>query len=101
MTLADLAHVAGIALLLPLIPHAIEMSMLRRLNARIFGTLMSLESAVSSFVGWVVLKEKVSIFQLAGVFLVSIVSVGTSVKRYSFAGFLGGMQWKQSGSKIF
>ncbi len=55
--------------------------MLRRLNVRIFGTLMSLESAVSSFMEWGVLKEKVSVFQLASVFLVSIVSAGTSVKR--------------------
>ncbi len=83
VTFVDLVQTAGIALLFPLIPYAIEMSTLRRLNARTFGILMSLEPAISGVIAWLVLEQRLSLLQLAGVVLVSTASIGTCVERKS------------------
>lgn len=47
----------GLAILLPVVPFALEMLALRRLNAGAFGTLMSLEPAFAMVVGLVILSQ--------------------------------------------
>ena len=47
----------GLAVLLPVIPFALEMLALRRLTTTAFGTLMSLEPAVALIVGLVGLHQ--------------------------------------------
>ena len=48
----------GLAILLPVIPFALEMLALRRLTTTAFGTLMSLEPAIALVVGLVVLSRR-------------------------------------------
>src|SRR5690242_3259004 len=47
----------GLAILLPVVPFALEMQALRRLTTAAFGTLMSLEPAFAMIVGLVVLHQ--------------------------------------------
>lgn len=47
----------GLAILLPVVPFALELLALRRLNTAAFGTLMSLEPAFAMIVGLVVLHQ--------------------------------------------
>jgi inner membrane transporter RhtA len=66
----------GAALLLPILPYACEMLALRRLHSSSFGTLMSLEPAIGTIVGLVLLAQVPNGWQLAGVALVVIAGVG-------------------------
>jgi inner membrane transporter RhtA len=47
----------GLALLLPVIPFALELFALRRLTTAAFGTLMSLEPAIALLVGFLLLQQ--------------------------------------------
>ncbi len=47
----------GLALLLPVVPFSLEYLALRRLDAGVFGTLMSLEPALALLIGWVLLSQ--------------------------------------------
>jgi inner membrane transporter RhtA len=66
----------GLALLLPVIPFSLELLALRRLNAAAFGTLMSLEPAIATLVGLVVLSQVPRPAALAGIVLVVTAGVG-------------------------
>lgn len=66
----------GLALLLPVIPYALEMLALRRLTTAAFGTLMSLEPAFGVLVGAVVLAQHPSAAQAVGVALVVVAGIG-------------------------
>ena len=48
---------AGIALLSSVLPYSLELIALRRLSARVFGVLLSLEPAVAALAGLVVLGQ--------------------------------------------
>ncbi|MDH6123548.1 EamA family transporter [Kitasatospora sp. GP82] len=74
-----LLTVTGVALLLPVIPYALEMSALRRLPQRVFSVLVSLEPAVSALVGLVVLQQVLGVVQLAGIACVVAASVGATL----------------------
>jgi len=69
---------AGIALavLLPVIPFALEMLALRRLTATAFGTLMSLEPAVALIVGLVGLHQTPALGPVVGIMFVVVAGVG-------------------------
>ncbi|MBP0454557.1 EamA family transporter [Kitasatospora sp. RG8] len=71
-----LLSVAGVSLLLPVIPYALEMTALRRMPQRVFSVLVSLEPAVSALVGLVVLGQLLGAAQLAGIGCVVAASVG-------------------------
>jgi inner membrane transporter RhtA len=73
-----LLHCLGLALLLPVIPYALELSALRRLSAGAFGTLMSVEPAAALLVGAVMLGQIPGLLQLVGVLLVTVAAVGAS-----------------------
>jgi inner membrane transporter RhtA len=61
---------AGLAVLLPVLPWALEMLALRRMTPTAFGTLMALEPAMGVLLGLVVLRQEPSVTQLAGIALV-------------------------------
>lgn len=65
-----LAGSAGLALLLPVLPFALEMAAMRRLTATAFGTLMSVEPAIGLTLGWLVLDQQPNALHIAGVALV-------------------------------
>ncbi|MHA7144506.1 EamA family transporter [Arthrobacter sp. TmT3-37] len=74
-----LAAAAGLAVLLPVLPFALEMLALRRMTATAFGTLMSLEPAMGLLLGLIVLHQQPSPIQLAGILLV--VLAGAAAQR--------------------
>lgn len=69
---------AGLALLLPVLPLALEMLALRRMTPSAFGTLMALEPAIGLILGLLVLHQAPTTIQLAGIALV--VGAGTGAQ---------------------
>ncbi|WP_063857137.1 MULTISPECIES: DMT family transporter [unclassified Kitasatospora] len=74
-----LLGVAGVALLLPVIPYVLEMTALRRLPQRVFSVLVSLEPAVSALIGLLVLHQLLGPAQLAGIACVVLASLGATL----------------------
>ena len=74
-----LAAALGLALLLPVLPFALEMLALRRMTHTAFGTLMALEPAFGLLLGLVVLRQVPSWLQVLGIILV--VSAGAGAQR--------------------
>ena len=68
----------GVAILSTVIPFTLELEALRRLPARVFGVLMSLEPAMATLVGFVILHELVSIRALIALSLIVVASGGVS-----------------------
>jgi len=66
----------GLAVLLPVIPFALEMLALRRLTTTAFGTLMSLEPAVALTVGLVALHQTPGLGPVVGILFVVVAGVG-------------------------
>ena len=64
-----------LAVLSSLLPYSFELMALRRIPAKVFGVLMSLEPAVAAFAGLVVLGQHLSPLQLLGMLLVVSASV--------------------------
>jgi inner membrane transporter RhtA len=69
---------SGVAMLSSAIPYSLEFEALRKLPARVFGVLMSLEPAVATLVGFVVLGERLGLRALAAVLLVTVAAAGAS-----------------------
>ncbi|MFM0294293.1 EamA family transporter [Paraburkholderia sp. RL17-383-BIF-A] len=76
---AQVAATAGLALLVPLLPYALEMVALRHMPAGSFGILMSVEPAIGALAGFVVLNQAMGVLQIAGSLLVVTASVGAVV----------------------
>ncbi|HEV7321454.1 MAG TPA: EamA family transporter [Ensifer sp.] len=73
---------AGLAILVPLLPYALEFLALRRLQPSAFGLLMSLEPAIGAGAGFVILGQALALNQIFGVALVMIASAaGTMFAR--------------------
>jgi inner membrane transporter RhtA len=66
----------GLAVLLPVIPFALEMLALRRLTTTAFGTLMSLEPAVALIVGLVALQQTPAPGPVVGILFVVVAGIG-------------------------
>ena len=66
----------GLAVLLPVIPFALEMLALRRLTTTAFGTLMSLEPAVALLVGLVALHQTPGLGPFVGILFVVVAGIG-------------------------
>lgn len=79
LDLGVLMTAAGLAVLLPVLPFALEMLALRRMTPTAFGTLMALEPAMGLVLGLIVLHQRPSIVQLAGILLV--VLAGAAAQR--------------------
>ena len=66
----------AIAILSSALPYSLEMTALRRLSARLYGTLMSLEPAFAALAGVALLHERLSLVQWLGIAAVMIASAG-------------------------
>ena len=64
----------GIALLSSVVPYSLELIALRRLSARVFGILLSLEPAAAALAGLLVLDQRLTPSQLVGMALVVLAS---------------------------
>ncbi|MGF1481333.1 MAG: DMT family transporter [Cyanophyceae cyanobacterium] len=73
----------GVAILSSAVPYTLELEALRRLPMQVFGVLLSLEPAIATLVGFVLLGETLGLRALTAVVLVTIAAVGasSSVKR--------------------
>lgn len=69
----------GLAVLLPVLPYALELVALRHMTAHAFGTLMALEPAFGVLVGAVVLRQIPVLGQVLGICLV--VAAGAGAQR--------------------
>jgi inner membrane transporter RhtA len=77
LTIGVIAVSIGLALLFPVIPFALEMAALRRMTHAAFGTLMALEPAFGVLIGLIVLHQKPSVLQTAGILLVVAAGAGS------------------------
>ncbi len=66
-TLTTIAAAAGLALLLPVLPFALNMLALRRMTRRAFGTLIAAEPAIGVLIGFLVLHPTPNGIQTIGV----------------------------------
>ena len=74
----------GIAILSSVLPYSLELLALRRLSASVFGILLSLEPAVAALAGLLILGQRLTGVQLAGMALVVLASalvMGTNRRR--------------------
>ncbi len=68
----------GVAMLSAAIPYSLEMKALRKVPARVFGVLMSLEPAVAALVGFIILGERLGTKSIVAILLVSVAAAGAS-----------------------
>ena len=68
----------AVAMLSSAVPYSLELEALRKLPARVFGVLMSLEPAVAAMIGFLILGERLGLRALAAVLLVTVAAVGAS-----------------------
>ncbi len=66
----------GLAVLLPVVPFALEMLALRRLTTGAFGTLMALEPAFALVIGFAALHQSPNLLAVVGIGLVVAAGIG-------------------------
>jgi inner membrane transporter RhtA len=69
----------GTALLASVVPYTLELAALRRAPRRVFGILLSLEPAVATLAGWLLLSQRTTPVTLAAVAVVIIASTGSAL----------------------
>jgi inner membrane transporter RhtA len=69
----------GVAMLSSAIPFFLDLEALRKMPARIFGVLMSLEPAVAALAGLVVLGERLGIRAVVAIVFVTVAAAGASL----------------------
>jgi inner membrane transporter RhtA len=74
-----LAACVGLALLVPLLPYSLELLALRRLPARVFGVLMSLEPAIGALLGFLLLEQGLTALGVAAIGMVVVASAGAAL----------------------
>jgi inner membrane transporter RhtA len=79
LTLGVLVAAIGLAILLPVLPYALEMLALRHMTHTAFGTLMAAEPAIATLLGLVVLHQVPSGDQIVGIGLVVIAGAGAQL----------------------
>jgi inner membrane transporter RhtA len=73
-----LATGVAVALLSSVIPYSFEMEALRKMPARVFGVLMSVEPAIAAIVGFVVIGESLGERELLALGLITVASIGAT-----------------------
>jgi inner membrane transporter RhtA len=68
----------GVAILVPVVPFALEMLALKRLQAGAFGTLMALEPALAAVIGLIVLGQVPPPIAVIGILLVVTAGIGAA-----------------------
>ena len=76
LTWSILLTAVGLAVLLPVLPYALELLALREMTAHAFGTLIALEPAIALLLGAVVLAQTPEVWQVAGILLVVLAGAG-------------------------
>lgn len=74
-----LAPLLGVALLSSVVPYSLELGALRRLPARLFGVLLSLEPVVAAIFGWLLLGQHLTPVQLLAMVAVLTASIATTL----------------------
>ncbi len=74
-----LATALAVGLLSSVVPFSLELEALRRIPVRVFGVLMSLEPAMATLVGLVVLGERLGIRAVVAVVCVTVAAAGASL----------------------
>jgi inner membrane transporter RhtA len=69
----------GLALLSSALPFTLEMNALRKIPAKTFGILMSLEPAAAAISGLFFLREHLSFYEWIAIVLIIIASAGTTL----------------------
>lgn len=78
LTPEGLAMMTGLAILVPLLPYALEMTALRQMPTSTFGILMSLEPAFGALAGFLILSQPMTVLQTSGTALVVLASIGAT-----------------------
>ncbi len=73
-----LAAGAGIGLLSSVIPYWLEFEALRRVPARVFGVWMSMQPAVAALIGLLMLGQRLTVAEWAGIGCVVVASAGAA-----------------------
>jgi inner membrane transporter RhtA len=73
-----LAVMLALAAVHPVLPFSLELLALRRLTARAFGTLMSLEPAIALLAGLLILRQLPGAAAAAGVVFVVVAGIGAT-----------------------
>lgn len=81
LSLGTVLFMALISILAPILTFSLEMASLRRMEPRHFGILMSLEPVMAAVMGFLVLGQRLSVLQLAGMACVTFASIGTVAGR--------------------
>jgi inner membrane transporter RhtA len=79
LTFGVIVVAIGLALLLPVVPFALEMLALRRMTPNAFGTLMAVEPAIAVLLGLIVLRQTPAFFQIVGILIVVV--AGAAAQR--------------------
>lgn len=79
LTISTIVAAIGLAVLLPVLPFALEMAALRHMTPAAFGTLMALEPAIGQTLGLLVLHQKPAVIQIVGIVLVVV--AGAAAQR--------------------
>ena len=83
VNLKVLAVGLGVAMLSSAVPYSLELEALRKLPIGVFGVLMSLEPAIATLVGLILLGEKLEARAIIAVLLVTIAAIGSSSGKRS------------------
>ena len=71
----------GVAILSSAVPYTLELEALRKLPMGVFGVLMSLEPAIATLVGFILLGETLGLRAITAILLVTVAAVGASSGR--------------------
>ena len=69
----------GVALLASVVPYTLEFAAMRRAPRRVFGILLSLDPALATLAGWLLLRQHSSPVAIAAVAVVIAASVGSTL----------------------
>jgi inner membrane transporter RhtA len=69
----------GMAMLASVLPYSLELAAMRRAPKRVFGILLSLEPAVATTAGWLLLGQHAAPVALAAVVIVVAASIGSTL----------------------
>lgn len=69
----------GVALLASVVPYTLEFAAMRRAPRRVFGILLSLDPALATLAGWLLLGQRSSPVAIAAVGVVITASVGSTL----------------------
>ena len=69
----------GVALLASVVPYTLEFAAMRRAPRRVFGILLSLDPALATLAGWLLLSQRSSPVAIAAVAVVITASVGSTL----------------------